>query len=264
MSLPFPLANKSFLSFNSTYYGKDYRAGAALLRARRPYLLKNALTGFGLFAFSIGVCELAPIRFCLRILPIAFAHATETWSQSQLGHATRPIQLKIEPRAQFPLEIHMLTIAFLCTQTLTQSALSAKRNSPMSKSPTPPRSPNRRRSRPEVSVSPDHGQYTSSTEMAMAWDTVYQVASSTGDGKRWPDAAGHASPPGHQQRSNWGFRSLLGRPYLIALHVLAFIVLYRRICWERFSCIWLSECQYPLFSWQIVTCYIASDPIARI
>ncbi|KAJ5577842.1 uncharacterized protein N7459_006806 [Penicillium hispanicum] len=41
--------------FNSTYYGKDYRAGAALLRARRPYLVKNALTGFGLFAFSIGV-----------------------------------------------------------------------------------------------------------------------------------------------------------------------------------------------------------------
>jgi hypothetical protein len=28
-------------SFNSTYYGKDYRAGAALLRARRPYLFKN-------------------------------------------------------------------------------------------------------------------------------------------------------------------------------------------------------------------------------
>ncbi|KAJ5675807.1 hypothetical protein N7462_008704 [Penicillium macrosclerotiorum] len=41
--------------FNSTYYGKDYRAGAALLRARRPYLVKNALTGFGLFVFSIGV-----------------------------------------------------------------------------------------------------------------------------------------------------------------------------------------------------------------
>ncbi|KAJ5242483.1 uncharacterized protein N7469_000810 [Penicillium citrinum] len=41
--------------FNSTYYGKDYRAGAALLRARRPFLVKNAITGFGLFAFTIGV-----------------------------------------------------------------------------------------------------------------------------------------------------------------------------------------------------------------
>ena len=44
-------------SFNSTYYGKDYRAGAALLRARRPYLFKNTITGFGLFAFTIAVCE---------------------------------------------------------------------------------------------------------------------------------------------------------------------------------------------------------------
>ncbi|EPS25982.1 hypothetical protein POX_c04356 [Penicillium oxalicum] len=41
--------------FNSTYYGKDYRAGAALLRARRPYLFKNAVTGFSLFAFTIAV-----------------------------------------------------------------------------------------------------------------------------------------------------------------------------------------------------------------
>ncbi|KAL2000936.1 hypothetical protein VTN02DRAFT_2452 [Thermoascus thermophilus] len=41
--------------FNSSYYGKDYRASAALLRARRPYLFKNALTGIGLFSFCIGV-----------------------------------------------------------------------------------------------------------------------------------------------------------------------------------------------------------------
>ncbi|CAG8133899.1 unnamed protein product [Penicillium olsonii] len=41
--------------FNSTYYGKDYQAGAALLRARRPYLVKNAVTGFGLFTFTIAV-----------------------------------------------------------------------------------------------------------------------------------------------------------------------------------------------------------------
>jgi cytochrome c oxidase assembly factor 3 len=46
-------------SFNSTYYGRDYRAGAALLRARRPYLVKNALTGLGLCGFCIGVCTLS-------------------------------------------------------------------------------------------------------------------------------------------------------------------------------------------------------------
>ncbi|KAL1990286.1 hypothetical protein VTN49DRAFT_6125 [Thermomyces lanuginosus] len=41
--------------FNSSYYDKDFRAGAALLRARRPYLVKNALTGLGLCMFTIGV-----------------------------------------------------------------------------------------------------------------------------------------------------------------------------------------------------------------
>jgi cytochrome c oxidase assembly factor 3 len=41
--------------FNSSYYGKDYRAGAALLRARRPYLVKNALTGLTLCGFVVGV-----------------------------------------------------------------------------------------------------------------------------------------------------------------------------------------------------------------
>ncbi|KAI9373167.1 hypothetical protein BJX61DRAFT_504039 [Aspergillus egyptiacus] len=41
--------------FNSTYYGKDYRAGAALLRARRPYLFKNVFTGLGLCMFTVGV-----------------------------------------------------------------------------------------------------------------------------------------------------------------------------------------------------------------
>ncbi|KAI5309497.1 hypothetical protein KEM55_003119 [Ascosphaera atra] len=30
--------------FRSSYYTKDYRAGPALLRARRPYLVKNAVT----------------------------------------------------------------------------------------------------------------------------------------------------------------------------------------------------------------------------
>ncbi|KZZ89071.1 hypothetical protein AAP_04556 [Ascosphaera apis ARSEF 7405] len=41
--------------FRSTYYEKDFRAGPALLRARRPYLVKNAVTGGVLFAFCIGV-----------------------------------------------------------------------------------------------------------------------------------------------------------------------------------------------------------------
>ncbi|PWY89359.1 hypothetical protein BO70DRAFT_393860 [Aspergillus heteromorphus CBS 117.55] len=41
--------------FNSSYYGKDYRPGAALQRARRPYLFRNSLTGVALVAFTISV-----------------------------------------------------------------------------------------------------------------------------------------------------------------------------------------------------------------
>ncbi|KAE9373235.1 hypothetical protein N431DRAFT_465532 [Stipitochalara longipes BDJ] len=39
----------------SSYYDKHYKQSAALIRARRPYLIKNAATGLGLFGFCIGV-----------------------------------------------------------------------------------------------------------------------------------------------------------------------------------------------------------------
>jgi len=35
----------------SSYYDKHYKQSAALIRARRPYLIKNALTGLALFGF---------------------------------------------------------------------------------------------------------------------------------------------------------------------------------------------------------------------
>ncbi|KIX98791.1 uncharacterized protein Z520_05252 [Fonsecaea multimorphosa CBS 102226] len=41
----------------SSYYDSDYRSGAALLRARRPYLVKNTITGLAIFGFAIGVCQ---------------------------------------------------------------------------------------------------------------------------------------------------------------------------------------------------------------
>ncbi|RJE21423.1 hypothetical protein PHISCL_06254 [Aspergillus sclerotialis] len=49
--------------FNSTYYGKDARAGAALLRARKPYLVKNAVTG----ACLVG-CTIAIYAYTLRAI----------------------------------------------------------------------------------------------------------------------------------------------------------------------------------------------------
>ncbi|KAK5467614.1 hypothetical protein LTS15_000587 [Exophiala xenobiotica] len=39
----------------SSYYNPDYRTGAALNRARRPYLFKNMVTGVAIFSFAIGV-----------------------------------------------------------------------------------------------------------------------------------------------------------------------------------------------------------------
>ncbi|KAI5809612.1 hypothetical protein DFH27DRAFT_477098, partial [Peziza echinospora] len=39
----------------SSYYEKDYRQGKALLRARRPYIVKNLLTGIAIVAFTAGV-----------------------------------------------------------------------------------------------------------------------------------------------------------------------------------------------------------------
>lgn len=44
----------------SSYYDADYRQSAALIRARRPYIFKNALTGSVIAAFAIGVCESLP------------------------------------------------------------------------------------------------------------------------------------------------------------------------------------------------------------
>ncbi|EXV03011.1 coiled-coil domain-containing protein 56 [Metarhizium robertsii] len=40
---------------HSTYYDRRYRQGPALIRARRPYLFKNAFTGLGLLAVVGGI-----------------------------------------------------------------------------------------------------------------------------------------------------------------------------------------------------------------
>ncbi|MCJ1363455.1 hypothetical protein MMC16_002562 [Acarospora aff. strigata] len=39
----------------SSYYDKQYRQTAALIRARRPYLVRNIVTGTAIFAFAISV-----------------------------------------------------------------------------------------------------------------------------------------------------------------------------------------------------------------
>ncbi|PGH09618.1 hypothetical protein AJ79_05674 [Helicocarpus griseus UAMH5409] len=44
-----------YVIFTSSYYNKRFEANPALIRARRPYLIKNAATGLALFGFCIGV-----------------------------------------------------------------------------------------------------------------------------------------------------------------------------------------------------------------
>ena len=41
----------------SSYYDRNFRQGPALIRARKPYLMKNALTGLGLWCVVGGVCK---------------------------------------------------------------------------------------------------------------------------------------------------------------------------------------------------------------
>ncbi|TGZ80925.1 hypothetical protein EX30DRAFT_293037, partial [Ascodesmis nigricans] len=38
-----------------TYYGSDLRQGQSLIRARRPYLFKNILTGLGIVSFTAAI-----------------------------------------------------------------------------------------------------------------------------------------------------------------------------------------------------------------
>lgn len=40
----------------STYYDRRYRQSPALIRARRPYLVKNAVLGLALASLSVGIC----------------------------------------------------------------------------------------------------------------------------------------------------------------------------------------------------------------
>lgn len=62
----------------SSYYTKDYRQTAALIRARQPYLVKNIFTGLGIASFAIGVCKsfcrLDQARDCKDAVLIKGAH----------------------------------------------------------------------------------------------------------------------------------------------------------------------------------------------
>ncbi|KAL3964056.1 hypothetical protein ACCO45_001060 [Purpureocillium lilacinum] len=49
------LATPKMPGAHSTYYDRRLRQGQALIRARRPYLVKNAVTGLGLLTIVGGI-----------------------------------------------------------------------------------------------------------------------------------------------------------------------------------------------------------------
>lgn len=60
MRLP-PVTNTLCNSYDhSSYYNRQKGQSAALLRARRPYLIKNAVVGLVMFGVAAGVCKFSP------------------------------------------------------------------------------------------------------------------------------------------------------------------------------------------------------------
>ena len=43
-----------------SYYDADFRQGQSMIRARRPFVVKNALTGLAILGFTGCVCTLFP------------------------------------------------------------------------------------------------------------------------------------------------------------------------------------------------------------
>lgn len=63
------LQSLTVISPHSTYYDRRLRQGPALIRARRPYLFKNAVTGLGLLGLVGGICTLGNLVANLHLLP---------------------------------------------------------------------------------------------------------------------------------------------------------------------------------------------------
>jgi cytochrome c oxidase assembly factor 3 len=79
---------------HTTYYDRRYRQGASLVRARRPYLVKNAVTGLALTGIVAGICKYnlvpPPDHLCdiPRYSPRPFANSnilTDTYTMRQVG-----------------------------------------------------------------------------------------------------------------------------------------------------------------------------------
>ena len=85
----------------SSYYDKHYKQTASLIRARRPYLVRNALTGIGMFGFCIGICEFVICRFfgCIIDAPFLDSYTILAVSQDDFDDVQVPAAPEQLPRA---------------------------------------------------------------------------------------------------------------------------------------------------------------------
>jgi hypothetical protein len=88
---------------HTTYYDRRLRQGPALVRARRPYLFKNALTGLGLFALVGGVCKLMDHPYPVH--PTAMTDAVFLFSLLQTGIPSAPLGKTTSRMSRFRMRL---------------------------------------------------------------------------------------------------------------------------------------------------------------
>jgi hypothetical protein len=89
----------------SSYYDSDYRQTAALIRARRPYVFKNAFMGLAIGGFAIGVCE-CPFPSCIACL----AKYTFRKLHVSIASSTPPVRGRRSSNLQLALEAAVMSL----------------------------------------------------------------------------------------------------------------------------------------------------------
>lgn len=104
----------------SSYYDKHYKQSPALIRARRPYLVKNMLVGGGIFAFAIGICEyirailwLLQTPDYLRQMHSQSAPSPKTNSRTSLSQTSQPPspkKLRLSMQSRYKISRMVVTL----------------------------------------------------------------------------------------------------------------------------------------------------------
>jgi cytochrome c oxidase assembly factor 3, fungi type len=91
----FPPSSPPFASLTSrpapsSYYDRRLRQGPALIRARKPYLVKNAVLGLGLWTLVGGVCTSPSTRLYDRLTNLADWYTLKAVGQDEFEDVKVP------------------------------------------------------------------------------------------------------------------------------------------------------------------------------